>query len=364
MYSPEWPAQYRWQNSVAQGPEKCIGPGSNKEGLRMCSKTRLSSTTSEIDYQSPRISTGSLSPPERINHLKIGEQLDAFRISVVKIETDASMDTQYQELRSNFTIERVSYLPDAFVLRNYLSSEECDEIIAASIGKDMTKAETITEGDTQSRTHCQVSWIPSTGPQKSELVSNLVSSTANLLLSKDILTNPSAGVEDLQVLKYEEGGEFVLHHDGEPRVLTVIYYVNGVGGTWFPLARTSDDESDDPCKDMEDKGAEEAFLEQRRFASQTPLNKREALRLGEGFLPGKNGLLVQGRAGSDFEDKRADKSSNEHVVSIERGDALAFYNYIDDGSEHLNWRSLHTGLPATSTKYIANHWFRINSLLD
>jgi hypothetical protein len=95
---------------------------------------------------------------------------------------------------------------------NYLSSEECDEIIAASIGKDMTKAETITEGDTQSRTHCQVSWIPSTGPQKSELVSNLVSSTANLLLSKDILTNPSAGVEDLQVLKYEEGGEFVLHH--------------------------------------------------------------------------------------------------------------------------------------------------------
>jgi hypothetical protein len=115
---------------------------------------------------------------------------------------------------------------------------------------------------------------------------------------------------------------------------------------------------------MEDKGAEEAFLEQRRFASQTPLNKREALRLGEGFLPGKNGLLVQGRAGSDFEDKRADKSSNEHVVSIERGDALAFYNYIDDGSEHLNWRSLHTGLPATSTKYIANHWFRINSLLD
>ena len=95
---------------------------------------------------------------------------------------------------------------------NYLSSEECDEIIALGVGKNMTEAETITEGDTKSRTHCQVSWIPSTGPEKSELVSNLVSSTANLLLSEDILTNPSAGVEDLQVLKYEEGGEFVLHH--------------------------------------------------------------------------------------------------------------------------------------------------------
>ena len=36
--------------------------------------------------------------------------------------------------------------------------------------------------------------------------------------------NPTAGVEDLQVLKYDVGGEFVLHHDGEPRILTVIYY--------------------------------------------------------------------------------------------------------------------------------------------
>ena len=105
-----------------------------------------------------------------------------------------------------------AYLDVLAMKGNFLSGEESDEIIQMAVGKNMTQAETITEGDTKSRTHCQVSWIPSTGPHRSELVSNLVSSTANLLLSREVLTDPSAGVEDLQVLKYEEGGEFVLHH--------------------------------------------------------------------------------------------------------------------------------------------------------
>ena len=55
-------------------------------------------------------------------------------------------------------------------------------------------------------------------------MAELVSSTAQTLLSDGILSSEDAGVEDLQVLKYDVGGEFVLHHDGEPRVLTVIYY--------------------------------------------------------------------------------------------------------------------------------------------
>lgn len=71
---------------------------------------------------------------------------------------------------------------------------------------------------------------------------------ANLFLSSGVRSNPSASVEDLQVLRYGVGGEFVLHHDGDPRILTVVYYLNGVGGTWFPLARTSDAvEGEDQC---------------------------------------------------------------------------------------------------------------------
>jgi len=56
---------------------------------------------------------------------------------------------------------------------------------------------------------------------------------------------------------------------------------------------------------------------------------------------------------------------NPHVARIRRGDAVAFYNYKDDGSGRLDWRALHTGLPTTEedgVKWIANHWFRLNSL--
>ena len=38
------------------------------------------------------------------------------------------------------------------------------------------------------------------------------------------MSDQKAGVEDLQVLRYDIGGEFVLHQDGQNRILTVIYY--------------------------------------------------------------------------------------------------------------------------------------------
>ena len=116
IYSPEWHAQFRWQNPPARSPKHLIGLGSKKKRL-VSSNTRLDSTTSKIDYPTPLIVKGSLSPPKHINQLEIGEQLDAFRRRFVKIETDLNVETQYQELKSDFSIERVSYLPDAFVLR-------------------------------------------------------------------------------------------------------------------------------------------------------------------------------------------------------------------------------------------------------
>lgn len=111
---------------------------------------------------------------------------------------------------------------------NFLSLTECNIIIQEASFMEMTPAETITDGDMSSRRNCSVSWIPS---NKSPLVSSLVQSTANLLLSGHVLSDQEAGVEDLQVLKYNVGGEFVLHHDGEPRVLTVIYYGESIRAT-------------------------------------------------------------------------------------------------------------------------------------
>jgi len=219
---------------------------------------------------------------------------------------------------------------------------------------NMTQAETITKNNTSSRKYCNVSWVPSTGPNKSNLVSSLVSSAANLFLSKSVLSHPSAGVEDLQILKYGAGGEFVLHHDGEPRIMTIIYYVNGIGGTWFPLARTSDD----PCHDMNSSQIQEEFNRCREVKS--PQNKAQALDLGNGLEPGSSGLLVKG---ASEKTKPIIDEDNEHVAWIDQGDALVFYNYCDDGSAKLDWRSIHSGLPTSEVKWIANHWFRINDLL-
>jgi len=177
----------------------------------------------------------SIGVPASIRDLKIGQTLKAFRRNVL-IKDDISNDDSSGIVQplSNFTIERLSASPDVFILRDFLTNFECDLIVNyVNNNTTMTNAETITIDDTISRKRCKVAWLPSSPSSPSNdgipssltySISNLVSTTANILLSKDLLSNPSAGVEDLQVLKYDVGGEFVLHHDGEPRILTVIYY--------------------------------------------------------------------------------------------------------------------------------------------
>jgi hypothetical protein len=72
-----------------------------------------------------------------------------------------------------------------------------------------------------------------------------------LLLSPAVKKSGGA-VEDLQVLDYAPGGEYVFHHDGAPRVLTILYYLNGIGETWFPLADDDGDDDHDPNDDDDD----------------------------------------------------------------------------------------------------------------
>jgi hypothetical protein len=141
---------------------------------------------------------------------------------------------------------------------------------------------------------------------------------ANLFISEEIRNDPGSGIEDLQVLHYETGGEYVLHHDSETRALTIIYYLNGNAGTWFPLAGSK---------------------------VPRPLHKVQAMRLCQSLYPHYNGICIGGDR-----------------LPINAGDAVAFYNYLDDGSGMLNWRAIHTGLPAKGSKWIANHWFRSSGI--
>ncbi len=165
--------------------------------------------------------------------------------------------------------------------------------------------------------------------------------------------------------------------------------VNGVGGTWFPLANIGEDQSYDPCQNngIDEEKFEYDFLKSRKESREqissckitaaaitaaatttgiaTPMNKAQALEFGKGFEPGKEGLLLKGYSGSNGEKNEND--SNPHITYIRKGDAIAFYNYKNDASGQLDWRALHTGLPTTEkdgVKWIANHWFRVGDLCE
>lgn len=268
-----------------------------------------------------------MGPPEPLKSLEVGQSVNAFR----------SVEHQEDEQRIDFSIERVSNTPNIYVLRNFVTPFECEQIQTLAKERGMKMAETITKNDTKSRKNCSVAWLPSSsGPDSSSIVSGLVASTANIFLSNSVKSHPTAGVEDLQVLKYDIGGEFVHHHDGDCRILTVIYYINGVGGTWFPLA-------DEDCASGTNNNL--------------PKNKAKALELAEDLVPGEHGILLTGSGGGG--------DSGTRTVRVNKGDAVAFYNYLDEGSAQLDWTALHCGLPTSEkdeTKWIANHWYRLNVL--
>uniref|UniRef100_A0A6U6CFA5 Fe2OG dioxygenase domain-containing protein n=1 Tax=Odontella aurita TaxID=265563 RepID=A0A6U6CFA5_9STRA len=299
-----------------------------------------------------------LGPPDPLQSLNVGE-------SVSFIRPHGSLGGGQK-----YAVERVSVDPPIFILRGFLSDMECDCIVsAASIEGNMAMAETVTEGDNTSRTHCSVSWLSrssATIDGSQFLVdTDLLSSVAPILLSGQVLGHQSTEVEDLQVLRYRPGGQYVLHHDGSPRFLTIIHYLNGVGGTWFPLARTGELGSvDDPCRNMNLNHVREKFESVRRGGAASKMN------LGKEFIPGIDGVLVKGcsrrsiPSAPNITMQTNEKGNSGSVVQIDIGDAVAFYNSLDDGTFGENWRALHAGLPATESegdKWIANHWFRVSN---
>ena len=266
-----------------------------------------------------------LSPPSVLQSLELGQSVRAFR-------NTASGDSK------EVSVIRKSRAPDIYHLKGFLSGSECDQLITLALERGLGVAETQGRGDY--RRNSRVAWLANS---HDGVVASLARSAGNLLLSPSAKLAEGTGNEDLQCVHYKDGGEFVLHTDGAPRVLTVIYYLNGVGGTYFPLA------------DCEGK---------RDGSRPPPRNRRRALQLAEGGKPGVHGLLV----GSSEGEQHANPSSPA-VCEIERGDAVAFYNFhhthgaISDGGSslvgELDWRAIHAGLPSNGEKWIANHFFRV-----
>ena len=222
----------------------------------------------------------------------------------------------------NVTVERVSVTPPIFVLKNFATTLECNDI--QSSVSTMQPAQTASGiQENVSRKHSHVAWLAP--DQANGVVGRLAQAARNILLASEHANN--MGVEDMQVVRYDSGGEYVLHHDGHDRILTVLYYLNGAGETWFPLAETDMDSS--------------------VRMQQGLLTRSVALERADKLQPGVDGVLVSAKPCS---------TRTKACVPVRQGDAVAFYSYRQDGS--MDWNAIHAGLPASQVKYIANHFFR------
>jgi 2OG-Fe(II) oxygenase superfamily len=181
--------------------------------------------------------------------------------------------------------------------------------------------------------------------------------------------------EDMQIAKYDAGGSFHLHHDGFSRFLTVLTYLNGVGGTYFPLARTK--QSGDSSSNHDDL----------RQPPKLCMNDDGSLS-SKGYVVGTDGLLIVGKEGAaaylDNENAVLLAENRSAIARIQAGDAVVFYNYNlskkidtiasngirdhgrddreDDAGHNKEWRAVHAALPSPREKWIATNWFRSQEL--
>ena len=250
---------------------------------------------------------GILGPPAHFKGLEAGTSL----------ELSVSREDALHGCEVTFGVRKLAERPAAFYLRGLLTDDECDNVIADAQSQTMTQA--VTAGG-QTRSGCKIAWLPI---NSNRVAQQLAAVCGELLLTPDVTDESGwgegAGFENLQVLHYETGGEFKLHHDANletPRILTVLIYLNGKGQTWWPLA------TDDPIA---------------AARARNPGSRNEALQACHGRTPGGSGL----------------------IVTPNKGDAVAFYNYVDDGSGKIDRLAFHAGLPAQEPKDVATLWYQL-----
>ena len=264
--------------------------------------------------------TTVLGIPPWLNKLQKGESLYALR----------NCNEENNKEPHAYSIERISTHPPIFILRNVLTGSECHEIYHRTIDNPTSRqAQTLVGAS--ARPNSNVVWL--------QEYDDVATSVAETCISNDYKKN--VWVESLQALHYTPQGKYSLHHDGHERILTCLYYINGVGGTWFPLACSISNGDNLPPP--------------------PPSSREQALQRAQDCIPGKNGVLIVGK--EEHEDM--DNTRNgKHVIRINKGDAVVFYNYLVDetsGAAVSDWTTLHAGLLSSQDKIIANHWFHLGN---
>lgn len=308
-------------------------PGRGAQFIKRPQNTliELSSTVSVKPEHVDNYLFNPLGPPEILAGLAVGESL--------------STPTK---------ITRLSKAPDLFHIKKFVSKEDANVLVEAAVSQGMKVAGTRQSEANTVRKNSYLTWIDPydiSGVVSSEALNTargLVVKSGGMFVHKAMQKLMQEGgkidyifAEDVQVAKYDEDGSFDFHHDGFSRYLTVLVYLNGIGGTYFPFANLGE-------SSHEVDNAEE-------------INVAE---ISRGRLVGKEGVLLVGKEGLDSYAEYHNLPTEEKVVDsvfeIEAGDAIAFYSYRPSGEK--DWRSVHCSLRVPQEKWISTCWFRSEAL--
>ena len=142
-------------------------------------------------------------------------------------------------------LEVISLRPRAFIIKNFFSEFEADEIISYGtprLGKSIVGDVESGAFESDTRTS-KNTWLP----RKTSVVTDtLFRRAADLLQLDETLLNRQEAAEDLQIVHYQDGQKYDSHHDwgvnGHPesRFITLLLYLNDMasphagGETAFP----------------------------------------------------------------------------------------------------------------------------------
>lgn len=250
------------------------------------------------------------------------------------------------------SITRLSQSPDVFIVKNFVSVADRETMMQQATLQGMEVAGTRKSDTNTIRRHSYITWIDpysilglddAVTREAVRVAKEMVAQSASLFAHEslhgklDVAEVDYIFAEDVQVAKYNYGGMFQCHHDGFSRYLTVLSYLNGVGGTYFPFA-LSDTQSTHEIDTA---------------------NEEDAAEIAKRRIVGRDGVLIVGKEGPESY-LAISKTATNSIVTIEAGDAVVFYNYKANGDR--DWRSLHCSLTVQQEKWIATNWFRSEAL--
>jgi len=293
----------------------------------------VSTSNGEKEQWSTTSKFNPLGPPTFLSDLHIGESYYHDRTS------------------QNKNITRLSSLPDIFLIRDMISSHDDREmLINFAVLQGMKTAGTKSSEENTVRKHSYLTWIDphciNNGDGDSD--GDAVSVTREIIVnSRQCFSHEAMNhlmdkverldhsfAEDMQVAKYDAGGRFDYHHDGYGRYLTVLTYLNGVGGTYFPFGNMN-------CSGID-------------FIDENQVSVMASKRMVE-----QGGILIAGKEGANTYTS-SHYMNPKHVIEIKAGDAIAFYSYDCNGDK--DHRSLHCSLTVPEEKWISTCWFRSEAL--